>query len=159
MWKIIFAPKGLWIFLHQKVVNLPSVQWRDGAEGTVGLWNSCSVCACWMDVVGAASTATTKTQSTFDHWRMDWMSIVLSIILICLVAVYFHFRRFRGSLDNGLPMVKPFLCFGSPPYRFDKIHYHKWFHEKFQQLGNTFARFDGVTPCIFTIDPLKRCQV
>ena len=81
------------------------------------------------------------------------MSIVLSIILICLVAVYFHFRRFRGSLDNGLPMVKPFLCFGSPPYRFDKIHYHKWFHEKFQQLGNTFARFDGVTPCICTIDP------
>ena len=81
------------------------------------------------------------------------MSIVLSIILICLVAVYFHFRRFRGSLDNGLPLVKPFLCFGSPPYRFDKIHYHKWFHEKFQQLGNTFARFDGVTPCICTIDP------
>ena len=85
---------------------------------------------------------------------MDVMSIVLSILLICLIALYFHLRRFRGYLEaTGLPLVKPFLCFGSPPILLNKVYYYKWSQEKFRQLGNTFCRYEGVTPAICTIDP------
>ena len=85
---------------------------------------------------------------------MDVLSIVLAIVLICLVALFFHLRRFRGILETtGLPMLKPFLCFGSPPFLFNKIRIHEWYQEKFQQLGYTFCRYDGVSPSIATIDP------
>ena len=50
-------------------------------------------------------------------------------------------------------MVKPFLCFGSAPRLFHKIIYFDWYHEKHRELGRTFTRYEGVTPCIVTIDP------
>jgi len=63
-------------------------------------------------------------------------------------------RRHHGYLETtGLPVVPAFMCFGSPPYAFHRIHYHEWFTEKFRQLGRTFARYQGVTPCILSIDP------
>ena len=81
-------------------------------------------------------------------------SWILAIVLVGLVALYFHFRRFRGSLEaSGLPILKPFLCFGSPPFLFNKIYYCEWYQKKIQALGKTFGRYDGVTPSIVTIDP------
>jgi len=50
-------------------------------------------------------------------------------------------------------MVKPFLCFGSAPRLFNKMIYHEWYLEKHRELGRTFTRYEGVTPCISTIDP------
>ena len=50
-------------------------------------------------------------------------------------------------------MVKPFLCFGSPPRLFNKIVYFEWYLEKHKELRRTFTRYEGVTPCIVTIDP------
>ena len=50
-------------------------------------------------------------------------------------------------------MVKPFLCFGSAPRLFNKMIYHEWYLEKHRELGRTFTRYEGVTPCIVTIDP------
>ena len=85
---------------------------------------------------------------------MAILTYILSCFLGPLVALYFYLRRYHGYLETtGLPVIPAFLCFGSPPYAFHRIHYHQWFAEKFRQLGRTFARYQGVTPAIITIDP------
>ena len=85
---------------------------------------------------------------------MALITYFLSLVLIGFVSLYFYLRRYRGYLETtGLPVVPAFLCFGSPPFAFHRIHYHQWFTDKFRQLGRTFARYQGVTPAIITIDP------
>ena len=79
---------------------------------------------------------------------------LLTGLLGSVVALFFYLRRNRGLAEEfGLPVVKPFLCFGSPPFLYHKIIYHDWYVEKIKQLGKTFARYDGVLPSIVTIDP------
>ena len=71
-----------------------------------------------------------------------------------VVLLILHFRRFRGCIEeSGLPIVQTFLCFGSPPILFNKMIYFEWYLKKHRQLGRTFARYEGVTPIITTIDP------
>ena len=85
---------------------------------------------------------------------MDILSWILTGTLVLVVALFFHLRRFRGKIEGtGLPIVKPVLCFGSPPFMFHKIVGHYWYQEKFRELGKTFARYDGVNPAIYSIDP------
>ena len=85
---------------------------------------------------------------------MELFSWFLTITCLSLVVLFFHFRRFRGYIeDTGLPTVPPFFCFGSPPYLLNKIVYHEWFQKKHKELGLSFTRYWGVTPCIVTIDP------
>ena len=85
---------------------------------------------------------------------MDWLSWILTIVLILVVFLYFHFRRFRGCIEEtGLPLVPPFLCFGSEPRLYNKTIYHEWYLEKHRELGHSFTRYEGVTPIISTIDP------
>ena len=85
---------------------------------------------------------------------MAVLTFILAFLLIGVVSLYFYMRRHHGYLETtGLPVVPAFMCFGSPPYAFHRIHYHEWFTEKFRQLGRTFARYQGVTPAIITIDP------
>ena len=85
---------------------------------------------------------------------MALITYFLSLILIGFATLYFYLRRYHGYLETtGLPVVPAFGCFGSPPYAFHCIHYHQWFSEKFQKLGKTFARYQGVTPAIISIDP------
>merc|ERR1711860_247778 len=85
---------------------------------------------------------------------MAALTFILAFLLIGVVSLYFYMRRHHGYLETtGLPVVPAFMCFGSPPYAFHRIHYHEWFTEKFRQLGRTFARYQGVTPCILSIDP------
>ena len=85
---------------------------------------------------------------------MAVLTYILAFLLITVVSLYFYLRRHYGYLGTtGLPVVPAFLCFGSPPFAFHRIHYHHWYTEKFRQLGRTFARYQGVTPAIATIDP------
>lgn len=85
---------------------------------------------------------------------MDVLTWILTIFLIGLVALWFYLRRNYGQLDGmGLPIIKPFLCFGSPPFLLNKIVWHEWNHQKFKELGRTFVRYSGSTPEICTIDP------
>ena len=85
---------------------------------------------------------------------MDFLTIVLGIILLSLVAGYMHLSRNRGYLEStGLPLIKPFLCFGSPPYSLSRLYFFNWYNEQFQKFGSTWARYDGVTPTIVTKDP------
>ena len=85
---------------------------------------------------------------------MTLITIFLGALLIGLVALYFHLNRKHGHLETtGLPMLPPFLCFGSPPFAVHKMRMYEWYQEKFRQLGNTFARYNGYQPSIVTIDP------
>ena len=85
---------------------------------------------------------------------MAVLTWILGILLVFIVALIFHLRRNRGQIEDiGLPVLKPILCFGSPPLLHNKIIYHEWVQEKFKKLGRTFARYEGVTPAICTIDP------
>ena len=80
--------------------------------------------------------------------------ILLAIILVTLVVAYRRATRHYGSLEPlGLPVVKPFLCFGSPPYSLSRLYFFNWYNEQFQKFGSTWARYDGVTPTIVTKDP------
>ena len=85
---------------------------------------------------------------------MALATILLGAFLVGLVVLWFHLNRTHGHLETtGLPMVKPFLCFGSPPFAVHKMRLYEWYQEKFRQLGNTFARYNGYQPSIVTIDP------
>ena len=85
---------------------------------------------------------------------MALVTILLSLFLGGLVYLWFHLRSQYGFLETtGLPMVKPFLCFGSPPFAFHKMRMHEWYLDKIRQLGHTFGRYVGSTPGIVTIDP------
>ena len=85
---------------------------------------------------------------------MDVSTVILSVILLGLFWLWLHLTRFRGDLESmNLPLVKPFLCLGSPPLVLNKTFMYRWYMEKHKCLGNTFARYDGVTPSIVTIDP------
>ena len=53
---------------------------------------------------------------------MAILTWILTGLLVLCVALIFHFRRFRGYLEHcGLPLVKPFLCFGSSPFLLNKV--------------------------------------
>ena len=74
-----------------------------------------------------------------------------SILIVCLIR---KFTKKYGSLEAmGVPVIKPFLCFGSPPFGLHKIVMHKWYFEKHQQLGMTFGLYNGSSPIIVTTDP------
>ena len=74
-----------------------------------------------------------------------------SILIVCLIR---KFTKKYGSLEAmGIPVIKPFLCFGSPPFGLHKIVWHKWYLEKHQQLGTTFGLYNGASPIIITTDP------
>ena len=108
-----------------------------------------------------AATLYKKTRNTVEFTvnfktssMMAVLTYILAFLLIGVVSLYFYLRRHHGYLETtGLPVVPAFMCFGSPPYAFHRIHYHQWYTEKFRQLGRTFARYQGVTPAITTIDP------
>ena len=97
---------------------------------------------------------TTKVHSQLLATNMAVLTYILAFLLIGVVALFFYLKRHHGYLETtGLPVVPAFLCFGSPPYAFHRIHYHQWFTEQCLKLGRTFARYQGVTPAIITIDP------
>lgn len=76
----------------------------------------------------------------------------LSIGLI--LAILGYVSKHYGTLEAmGIPVVKPFLIFGSPPFLFHKIQVHEHNLQMHRKLGKTFGRYSGRTPFVFTIDP------
>jgi len=82
------------------------------------------------------------------------LTIFLGFCLIGLLIILKYLTQHRGIVESfGLPYIKPFLCFGSPPFLFNYFIYSDWMIEQFKKFGKTWARYDGVSPCIVTIDP------
>ena len=53
---------------------------------------------------------------------MEPLTLVLGGIVLGLVLLIKHLRRNHGSLEAlGLPVSKPFLFFGSPPFLWNKV--------------------------------------
>ena len=84
---------------------------------------------------------------------MDILSTILGGILLLLLIGYWHLTKRRGYLESiGIPYIKPFLCFGSPPYSISQSYYHEDYIENFKKLGKTWGKYEGVQPLILTAD-------
>ena len=60
----------------------------------------------------------------------------------------------RGVVERfGIPYVKPFLIFGSPPFLFHQFVVSEYFLNQYKKLGRTWGYYDGQTPTIVTADP------
>ena len=84
-----------------------------------------------------------------------WLSFVLGSIILVLLLVYKHLARRLGSLEAlGIPVIPPFLCFGSPPFNYHEVQVEKEDeanYEKFKSL--TWGFYWGSEPFIVTMDP------
>ena len=83
-------------------------------------------------------------------------ALLLAAILVFLVILYRRATRYYGTLEAlGIPVVKPFLCFGSTPVNYHEFRFHeldmKWYHE----LGKpkVWGYYEGSHPVIAVIDP------
>lgn len=80
--------------------------------------------------------------------------IALALVVGLLVATIGYLLRFRGTLEAyGIPVVKPTLLFGSPPFLLHKLPVYRDNLDTHRKLGKTFGRYVGRTPAIVTIDP------
>jgi hypothetical protein len=80
--------------------------------------------------------------------------IALALFVGLLVTTIAYLLRFRGTLEAyGIPVVKPVLIFGSPPFLLHKLPLYKDNFETHKKLGKTFGRYVGRIPAIVTIDP------
>ena len=69
--------------------------------------------------------------------------LFLGVVLMLLVIAYKRATRYYGTLESlGIPVVKPFLCFGSVPVNYHEVKFHqKWIvlmPNKFQTQLNKF---------------------
>ena len=84
---------------------------------------------------------------------MDLLTIFLGIVTFILILLYKHLHQNRGVVEKwGVPYVKPFLWFGSPPYGMHKYNHREMYVEKSKKMGKTWAKYHGITPALVTID-------
>ena len=79
--------------------------------------------------------------------------MILGGILLLLLIGYWHLTKNRGYLEScGIPYIKPFLCFGSPPYSISQSYCFEDYIDNFKIYGKTYAKYEGVHPLIVTAD-------
>ena len=82
------------------------------------------------------------------------LTIFLASLFVLFLVTYIYLSKYRGVVESfGLPYIKPFFIFGSPPFMFHTFNYHDWEAEQFKKFGKTWAKYDGSIPVIRTIDP------
>nr|AKH03526.1 cytochrome P450 3027F1 [Paracyclopina nana] len=85
---------------------------------------------------------------------MAILTIILGLLLIGFAFLYRHLTQNRGVIESfGIPYIKPLFVFGSPPYFYHRISIREWTVKQFEKFGKTWARYEGITPTIVTIDP------
>ena len=83
-----------------------------------------------------------------------FLTIFLGLILISFLYILKVLTSTRGIVESfGIPYIKPFLIFGSPPFLFHKIIVSEYFLKPCKELGRTWGYYNGQTPTIVTIDP------
>ena len=61
------------------------------------------------------------------------LTILLGLWFIGFLILYKYLTANRGIVESfGLPYIKPFLCFGSPPFLFLQVDYHAWLADQFK---------------------------
>ena len=82
------------------------------------------------------------------------LTIFLASLVVLFLVIYKYLSKYRGVVESfGIPYIKPYLIFGSPPFMFHTFNYHDWEAEQFKKFGKTWAKYDGSIPVIKTIDP------
>jgi hypothetical protein len=85
---------------------------------------------------------------------MDVFTVIIGFLIICLLVLVKYLTKNYGYLESmNIPVIKPFLCFGSPPLSLHKIVWHQWYLEQHQKLGLTWGQYIGQYSIIVTIDP------
>jgi hypothetical protein len=84
---------------------------------------------------------------------MAFVEIFGAFAAVFVAFILTYLLKHRGYLESlGIPVVKPFLIFGSPPYAWHKVLVHEHTQEMHRKLGKTWAMYDGREPTVFTID-------
>ena len=82
------------------------------------------------------------------------LTILLGLICISFLYIIKILTSTRGIVENfGVPYVKPFFIFGSPPFFYHKFVVSEYFLKQCKKLGRTWAYYNGQRPTIVTIDP------
>ena len=82
------------------------------------------------------------------------LTILLGIMFFGFLYIAKLLTSTRGVVESfGIPYVKPFLIFGSPPFLFHQFVVSEYFLNQYQKLGRTWGYYDGQTPTIVTADP------
>ena len=85
---------------------------------------------------------------------MALLEIVGGLLAIGIVIVLRYLLKNRGYLESlGIPIIRPVLCFGSPPFLPHKIYLHEFTTNAYKKFGKTWGRYEGRAPIISTIDP------
>lgn len=59
---------------------------------------------------------------------MDLFGILIGVLAVLSGFLFFYLRRRHGKLEHlGIPIVQPFLCFGSPPFSYHKNITHEYY--------------------------------
>ena len=93
--------------------------------------------------------------SFFQNLVMEFIGLLVSfVVLFCFTTIIIRVKKNYGHLESlGIPVIKPVLCFGSPPFAWHKIYWNKWYQDNHKKYGLTFGQYIGVKPYINTIDP------
>ena len=95
------------------------------------------------------------TAISYHNCTTMW-HILVAVILVILVIAYRKATRYYGSLEKlGIPVVKPFLCFGSFPINYHEIKFHELDMKWYQELGKpkAWGYYEGHIPAIVIADP------
>ena len=85
---------------------------------------------------------------------MVFIEIIIAVAVLTVAVALRYMLKHRGYIESlGIPYVKPFLIFGSPPFVWHKLLLHEHTQEMHEKLGKTWGKYDGREPTIFTIDP------
>ena len=83
-----------------------------------------------------------------------FLTILLGLIFIGFLYVAKILTSSRGIVESfGIPYVKPFLIFGSPPFLFHRFVVSEYFFNQCKKFGRTWGYYNGQTPTIVTSDP------
>ena len=84
------------------------------------------------------------------------LTIILVIVIVILAIIYKRATRHYGYLESlGIPVIKPYLCFGSTPLNYHEIAFHNLDLEWYHKLGKpkVWGWYEGSLPTIATMDP------
>ena len=85
---------------------------------------------------------------------MELCTVLLTLCLILISLLIWKCIKNYGTLEAaGIPTIKPFLFFGSPPFALHKIKWTDWYVEQHKKYGKTFGQYIGSYALITTIDP------
>ena len=84
------------------------------------------------------------------------LTIILGVVVVVLAIIYRRATRHYGYLESlGIPVIKPYLCFGSAPPNYYKTIMHNLDSEWYHKLGKpkVWGWYEGSLPTIATMDP------